>query len=407
MVLCASYTKGPSPASYRCKCHQMLTHPSASAPAPPNLPAHPCPPPPSRAPPYTRAATGRLRSCGLRSPRRGPPVHHPLCDLTQVRVPGGPSFCHNACPHLLTFSAQNFDMSHVVDPGATRNRSTASAQRLATAIRAVSASAPDTPGPSRLIRPVPPARLALVHLQGRTQLDCPSWMSTAANATARQAPAARGRWGSPTPGAAALLPAWSPPLPPLLLLQSSPVTDHHPGSHAHAPSAHKPATPVHPRRQGLRSGGSTPPRRSPRLHGGGPAPLPRCITPPRATRPHSHPPLTGPWLNCPPPPSLPAPAPAPTPVLVLPLLPVEQPISLSAPSPGLSHRPALLPNPQLAVDSVRTGLGRGDVSRISFRPSAPPPSEGPLSPSATTPLATEAGEAAVGRGAAVGAARAT
>jgi hypothetical protein len=157
--------------------------------------------------------------------------------------------------------------------------------------------------------------------------------------------------------------------------------------------------------------------------------------------------------DCPPPPSLPAPAPAP--MMALPLLPVQQLVSLPAPSFGLSHRPALLPNPQLAVGSVRTGPGRGDVSSrgggvmggvvtlslsttmgragptlrvFLFSPAvdpplspgvtvqtppsppvplAPPPSEGPLSPSATTPLATAAGKAAVGRGAAVGAARAT
>jgi hypothetical protein len=288
-------------------------------------------------------------------------VHHPLCDLTQVRVSGGPSFCHSACPHLLTFSAQSFryepccrpwhypqPLHSICPPPSGRHPSSFTLR-----VRYPRTLPVHPPGPR--------ARPVLVHLRGRTQLDCHPWMSTAANATARQAPAARGRRGSPTPGAAALLPAWSPPLPPLPLLQASPVTDHNPGSHAHAPSARKPATPAHPRRLGLRSGGSTPPRRSSRLHGGGPTPLPRCTTPPpRATRPHRHPPLTGPWLNCPLPPSLPAPAPAPP--LALPLLPVQQPVSLPAPSTGLSHHPALLPNPQLAVGSVRTGPGRGDVS---------------------------------------------
>jgi hypothetical protein len=66
---------------------------------------------------------------------------------------------------------------------------------------------------------------------------------------------------------------------------------------------------------------------------------------------------------------------------------------------GFSFFPSSGPAPVTRCDSAN--------ATIAARPPAPPPSEGLLSPSAATPIAMGAGEAAVGRGAAVDAAQAT
>jgi hypothetical protein len=239
-------------------------------------------------------------------------------------------------------------MSHVVDPGTTRTPSAASTHRLATAIRAALHGAPA--GPARHAR-VSPAMPARVLPSGRTQLDCPSWLPTAANATARQ----DARRQPPRAAVLPPAPAWRPLLPPLPLLeaqQAPRVTqDHDPASSAHVPPGHDRAATVevHPRRLGLRSrhNVSTPSARC--------APVP---APARATRPCRHTPLTGPWLSCPPPPNL---QPASLALLLPSPLQQPQPHPPLAPSPGLSHHPTLLPNPRLAVGLVRTGLGRGDI----------------------------------------------